>query len=297
MSARGEAAVRDAPAAAAGSDLDAPTYRRLAKAIRFLDEHRREQPTLADLSAHVGMSPFHLQRVFRGAVGISPKRFLQFVTAAHARRLLEEGGALLETSWEAGLSGPGRLHDLMVNVHAMTPAEVRAAGEGVDLAWGIHDTPLGPCVLATSNRGISVLGFLEQATADEGEELVRARWPEARLCEDRRKTGPLVRRVFEGAGEGPLSLHLRGTNFQIRVWEALLTVPAGRVTTYGDVASRLGLASGSARAVGQAVGANPVAVVIPCHRVVLATGAVGGYHWGRERKLALLARERGEGVA
>ena len=276
--------------------LDIPTYRRMEKAIRFLDEHRTEQPTLADLSEHVGMSPFHLQRVFRGAVGVSPKRFLQFVTAEHARRLLEDGGALLETSWEAGLSGPGRLHDLMVNVHAMTPAEVRGGGEGVELSWGIHETPLGPGVIATSPRGVAVLAFLEEATRAEAEAQVRARWPEARLREDPARTDPLVRRIFEGAGEGPLSLHLRGTNFQIRVWEALLTVPSGRVTTYGGLATHMGLAEGSARAVGRAVGANPVAVAIPCHRVVLSTGALGGYRWGRTRKLALLAREQDEGA-
>jgi len=286
----------DATADGGADALDAITYRRMAKAIRYLDEHRTEQPTLADLSAHVGMSPFHLQRVFRSAVGVSPKRFLQFVTAEHARRLLEDGGALLETSWEAGLSGPGRLHDLMVNVHAMTPAEVRAGGEGVALCWGIHDTPLGPCVLAASPRGIAVLAFLDEATRAEAEAHVHARWPEARLREDRATTGPLASSAFAGGDDGLLSLHLRGTNFQIRVWEALLTVPAGRVTTYGALAAKLGLPGGSARAVGRAVGTNPVAVLIPCHRVVLATGALGGYHWGRERKLALLARERGEGA-
>ncbi len=275
--------------------LDIPTYRRMEKAIRFLDEHRTEQPTLAELSAHVGMSPFHLQRVFRGAVGVSPKRFLQFVTAEHARRLLEDGGALLETSWATGLSGPSRLHDLMVNVHAMTPAEVRAGGEGVELAWGVHDTPLGPCALATTARGIAVLAFLEEATHAEAEARVRDRWPEARLRADAARTGALVRRIFEGGGNGPLSLHLRGTNFQIRVWEALLTVPAGQVVTYGALAAHLGV-PGSARAVGRAVGANPVAVAIPCHRVVLSTGALGGYRWGRERKMALLAREQEEGA-
>jgi AraC family transcriptional regulator of adaptative response/methylated-DNA-[protein]-cysteine methyltransferase len=275
--------------------LDIPTYRRMEKAIRFLEEHRTEQPTLADLSAHVGMSPFHLQRVFRGAVGVSPKRFLQFVTAEHARRLLEEGSNLLETSWAAGLSGPGRLHDLMVNVNAMTPAEVRAGGEGVDLTWGIHDSPLGPCALAATSRGIAVLAFLEEATDAEAEAQVRARWPEARLRADASRTKPLVRRIFEGEGEGPLSLHLRGTNFQIRVWEALLTIPAGRVVTYGGLAEHVGV-PGSARAVGRAVGANPVAVAIPCHRVVLSTGALGGYRWGRARKMALLAREHEEGA-
>ncbi len=272
--------------------LDAPTYRRMEKAIRFLDEHQREQPTLAALSAHVGMSQFHLQRVFRGAVGVSPKRFLQFVTAAHARRLLEEGGNLLETSWSAGLSGPGRLHDLMVNVHAMTPAEVRSEGGGVEIRWGVHDTPLGPCVLGATARGVAVLEFLDRATPAEAEARVRSHWPEARRREDGAVTERLAGQIFGEDGDGPLSLHVRGTNFQIRVWEALLTVPAGHVVTYGGLAGRLGLSERHARAVGRAVGANPVAVAIPCHRVVLGTGALGGYRWGRERKLALLAREQ-----
>lgn len=278
--------------------LDAPTYRRMEKAIRFLDEHRSEQPTLAQLSAHVGMSSFHLQRVFRGAVGVSPKRFLQFVTAARARRLLEEGGNLLEASWSSGLSGPGRLHDLMVNVHAMTPAEVRAEGAGVAIRWGIQDTPLGPCVLGATTRGVAVLDFLETATPAEAERRVRTHWPQARLHEDPAATEDPARRIFGATGDGPLSLHVHGTNFQIRVWEALLTIPAGRVVTYGGLAERMGLGEGHARAVGRAVGANPVAVAIPCHRVVLGTGALGGYRWGRERKLALLAREQaGAGAA
>lgn len=284
--------------AATEGGLDAITYRRMEKAIRFLEANVQAQPTLEDLSAHLGMSPFHLQRLFRSAVGVSPKRFLQFLTSVQARRLLEERGSILEAAWGAGLSGPGRLHDLMVNVHAMTPAEVRDEGQGVELRWGIHETPVGPCVLAVSPRGVSVLDFLADADADEAVSRVRARWPEARLTPDVGATAEPVRRIFYGGGEGPISLDVRGTNFQIRVWEALLRVPRGAVVTYGRLAEHLGLARGSARALGQAVGANPVAVLIPCHRVLRATGALGGYHWGTERKLALLAREEADvGVA
>lgn len=271
--------------------LDAITYRRMEKAIQFIESHVQAQPTLDDVAAHVGMSPFHLQRLFRSAVGVSPKRFLQFVTAVQARRLLDERGSVLEAAWGAGLSGPGRLHDLMVNVHAMTPAEVRDEGRGVELRWGIHGTPVGPCVLAASPRGVSVLDFLENGDRAEAMDRVRARWPEARLTEDRAATAGPVGRIFHGEGDAPVSLDIRGTNFQLRVWEALLTVPRGAVVTYGGLAHRMRLAGGSARALGQAVGANPVAVVIPCHRVLKATGALGGYRWGPERKLALLARE------
>jgi AraC family transcriptional regulator of adaptative response/methylated-DNA-[protein]-cysteine methyltransferase len=186
----------------------------------------------------------------------------------------------------------------MVNVHAMTPAEVREQGRGVELRWGIHDTPVGPCVLAASHRGVSVLEFLESEDVGDALSRVRARWPDAGLTEDRKSTADPVRRIFHGGGESPIPLDVRGSNFQIRVWEALLRVPWGAVVTYGRLADHMGLARGSARALGQAVGANPVAVLIPCHRVLRATGALGGYHWGTERKVALLAREGAElGVA
>lgn len=278
--------------------LDAVTYGRMEKAIRFLEENVRAQPTLEDLAAHVGMSPFHLQRIFRAAVGVSPKRFLQFVTSVQARRLLAERGSVLDAAWGSGLSGPSRLHDLMVNVHAMTPAEVRGQGQGVELRWGIHETPVGPCVLAASRRGVSVLEFLESGDAGEAQARVRARWPDAVLAEDPKSTADSVRRIFHGGGDTPISLDVRGTNFQIRVWEALLQVPWGAVVTYGRLADHMGLPRGSARALGQAVGANPVAVLIPCHRVLRATGALGGYRWGAGRKVALLAREDAElGVA
>lgn len=271
--------------------MDAVTYRRVEKAIRFLDARQPEQPTLAEVARHVGMSTHHLQRLFRSAAGISPKRFLQFATAVRARGLLERGEGLLHASWGAGLSGPGRLHDLMVVMHAMTPAQVRSGGDGVHLRWGVMESPLGPCVAALSERGLSVLEFLEAGTRQEARERVRAHWPAARLEEDVEAVDQASKRVFHDGGADPLSLHVRGTNFQIRVWEALLRVPAGRVTTYGALASGLGMGAGSARAVGQAVGANPVAVAIPCHRVLRSTGALGGYRWGEERKALLLARE------
>ena len=272
--------------------LDAITFRRMEKAIRYLDEHQRSQPSLGELAAHVGLSPHHLQRVFRTAVGISPKRFLQFATSVRASRVLEERGELLHASWEAGLSGPGRLHDLMVNVHAMTPAEVRSRGRGVHLRWGVHASPVGPCVLAASERGLAVLEFLERGTRAEARERVASRWPSATLEEAPEATGFLAARVFRGSGtQGPLSLHVGGTNFQLRVWEALLAIPEGKVTTYGTLAEGLGLPRRAARAVGQAVGSNPVAVAIPCHRVLRGTGALGGYRWGEQRKVILLARE------
>lgn len=271
--------------------MDAVTYRRMEEAIRYLEERRPAQPTLSDVADHVGLSEFHLQRTFRQAVGLSPKRFLQFLTAREARGLLEESRPLLEVAWEAGLSGPGRLHDLMVNVHAMTPGEVRAGGKGAALTWGLVDGPLGAMVVASTDRGICMLEFLEKGTAEEAEGRAADTWPRARRRRDDGAARRTVAPLLDEAPDGEVHLHLRGTNFQIRVWEALLTIPPGAVTTYGALARRIGAGTESARAVGGAVARNPVAVLIPCHRVVRSTGHVGGYRWGRGRKLALLARE------
>lgn len=284
-------------------------YERVEAVIRYLEGHAGEQPELAELADHVGVSPAHLQRTFRRWAGISPKRFLQFITAKHARRLLEIRPNLQEVAWDAGLSGPGRLHDLLVNVHAMTPAEARAGGAGVELVWGLHPSPFGPCLLAVSPRGVAFLSFPEMAPSPEGppdpwertgsdeadppQELQEA-WPEARFRRDPQTTGALVRRIF-AAPDGtepprPLTLHIRGTNFQIRVWEALLRIPAGRVVTYGDLAEAVGSPQG-ARAVGSAVGRNPISWIIPCHRVIRGTGILGEYRWGSARKKAMLGWE------
>jgi AraC family transcriptional regulator of adaptative response/methylated-DNA-[protein]-cysteine methyltransferase len=270
------------------NDLD---YARVERAIRFLDEHFREQPRLAEVAAAVGMSEYHFQRLFRRWAGVSPKRFLQFLTADYARGLLRDSSTALETALEAGLSGPGRLHDLMVSVDAATPGEIRSGGEGVVVRHGVHPSPFGPALLAATERGICSLSFLEGADDPRPLEALRAGWPGARLVENVGATAPLARRAFaRAAGEGRLPLHLRGTNFQIRVWEALLRVPEGAVVTYESLAAAAG-APGAARAVGAAVGANPVAYVIPCHRVIRKTGAFGGYRWGTARKRALLGWE------
>ncbi|MEM8886217.1 MAG: methylated-DNA--[protein]-cysteine S-methyltransferase [Planctomycetota bacterium] len=257
------------------------SFERIAHAIRFVDEHRTEQPSLARIAREVGLSESHFQRLFRDGTGVSPKRFLQYATATHARALLRDARSVLDASLASGLSGPGRLHDLTLHVDAMTPGEIRRGGEGVTLRHGTHDSPLGPCFVASSDRGVTALRFGE-GLAEE-----RARWPGARFVEDGELTRGVVDQLFEG---GRISLHLRGTNFQIRVWEALLRIPSGEVSTYGDLARHLELPRG-ARAVGGAVGANPVAVLIPCHRVLRETGAWGGYRWGEERKRALLAWE------
>lgn len=275
--------------------MDTQDYRRVETAIRYLSEHRTEQPGLEEVAGHVGLSPYHFQRLFTRWAGVSPKRFLQYLTAEHARRLLATSETVLATTWELGLSSPGRLHDLMVTAEAVTPGEFKRRGEGLGIRWGVHPSPFGACLLGVTGRGICHLSFLAPGE-EPGEavaELAR-RFPCAELAEEPAATAPLARRIFGAAraverGE-PLGLHLRGTNFQLQVWKALLAIPEGAAVTYGGLARRLGR-PGASRAVGTAVGANPVAYLIPCHRVLRQGGELGGYCWGAERKRAMLGWE------
>ncbi len=265
-------------------------YRRVEKAIEYLGLHFKGQPSLGDVAAHVGLSEHHLQRLFKRWAGVSPKRFVQFLTASYAESLMAESSSLLEVSWEAGLSGPGRLHDLFVGVHGVTPGQWRSEGQGVTIRYGVHETPFGRCWLAMTDLGVCELQFLKD---DEGFDIegLRSRWSGAHLVEDGPATGATVDRIFAGGrGEGPLWMHLKGTNFQLKVWEALLRVPSGGVVSYADVAEAIGQPSAS-RAVGAAVGSNPVAVLVPCHRVLRRSGAISGYRWGAARKRALLGWE------
>ncbi len=268
-------------------------YARIEKAILFLEGDFRRQPSLAEAAARVGLSEYHFQRLFRRWAGISPKRFLQYLTAEYARELLRQSRSTLEVAYDAGLSGPGRLHDLLVSVEAMTPGELKRGREGLSIRYGIHPSPFGDCLLALTERGICALAFL----VDEGKEVaieeLRGRWPGAQLSEDGAATLPVVRQIFDLPREhgGPaLSLHLKGTNFQLKVWEALLRIPPGSALSYEDVAAEVGTPR-AARAVGSAVARNPVAFLIPCHRVIRRTGAFGEYRWGSARKKALLGWE------
>ena len=265
-----------------------PDYVRIEKAIRFLDGNFRRQPELAEVAAAVGLSDYHFQRLFRRWAGVSPKRFLQFLTAEYARDLLADSWTVLDAAYEAGLSGPGRLHDLMVTVDGVTPGEARRGGEGVSIRHGVHPSPFGDFLLAATDRGVCALTFLDDEGLDAALEGVAARWPGAGLHEDPASTAPLAERIFAGGERVPL--HLEGTNFQIRVWEALLRVPGGTVVTYERIAASLG-SPGAVRAVGTAVGRNPIAYAIPCHRVIRKTGAFGEYRWGAARKRAMLGWE------
>jgi AraC family transcriptional regulator, regulatory protein of adaptative response / methylated-DNA-[protein]-cysteine methyltransferase len=270
----------------------ADDYLRVEQAIRFLERNVQHQPSLKEIAESVNLSEYHFQRLFTRWVGISPKRFLQFLTKENAKRLLERSGNLLSVAYDVGLSGPGRLHDLFVSCEAVTPGEYKSRGEGLEISYGFHASPFGECLVAQTGRGVCRLAFVENGdrTAALGD--LKRDWPEARLAEDAVGTHPLIYRIFGPTGRNlpPLALYLNGTNFQIKVWEALLRIPPGAVTTYEEIAASIG-APRAARAVGNAVGSNPIPVIIPCHRVIRKTGLLGNYRYGSARKKALLGWE------
>ena len=237
------------------------------------------------------LSPHHFQRLFRRWAGISPKRFGQFLTLEYAKAQLESSASILDAAYDAGFSGPARLHDLFVTYEAMSPGAFKRRGDGVDIAWGVHPSPFGPCFVGMTERGICALGFGEGDAAAVRAEFAR-RWPAARFHEDRGGTAPVAGRIFgtHPADGTPLRLAVAGTNFQLKVWEALLRIAPGRITSYQALAQALGRAS-AARAVGGAVAANPISYLIPCHRVIRRSGRFSHYEWGAARKRAMLAWE------
>ena len=268
-------------------DQQTRDYQRVAKAIRFLGEQRVSQPSLPEVAAHVGVSPAHFQRLFTRWAGVSPKRYVQYLTLDHARRLLADRYSVLDTAYESGLSSPGRLHDLFVTWEAMTPGEYAERGSGLEIAYGWFPTRFGEVLALGTRRGLCGLAF----AADEGREAVfedmAARWPRASLVEDPARLEGVVERAFDG---GETRLLLSGTPFQIKVWEALLRIPSGFVTTYEEVARAIGQPR-AARAAGTAIGRNPVSWLIPCHRALRKSGELGGYRWGADVKRAMLAWE------
>ena len=266
-------------------------YSLVEQAILYLDNHYKEQPSLEEVAASVGLSEFHFQRMFTRWAGISPKRFLQFLTKESAKELLEHSENLMDTTYQVGLSSLGRLHDLFVTTEAVTPGEFKSRGAGVTIRYGIHPTPFGKCLIGLTERGICYLSFVQTNEGDSIDALVHD-WKQASMIEDHRATAPLIAPIFDltHRGDSSLRIHLRGTNFQLKVWEALLDVPLGAVTTYGGLATRIGRPQ-AMRAVGTAVGHNPIAVLIPCHRVIRKAGEFGEYRYGAARKKALLAYE------
>lgn len=268
-------------------------YRRVEQAILFLDRNFRRQPGLAEVAHAAGLSEYHFHRLFVRWVGITPKRFLRFLTAEHAKTLLRESASVLDAAFETGLSGPGRLHDLIVNIYAVTPGEMKTEGEGLTIRYGVHPSPFGDCFLAVTDRGVCALSFPDDpgAGAEFGE--LRSRWRKATILRDPKGTKAVAERIFapiRGSNPSTPGVVVHGTNFQIRVWEALLRIPPGCVASYEEIAVRIG-SPAAVRAVGSAVGRNPVSYLIPCHRVIRKTGAFGEYGGGPARKKAILAWE------
>lgn len=277
----------------------ATDYERIARAIAYLQHHAAAQPDLATVARHVHLSQFHFQRLFLRWAGVSPKRFLQHLTLEDAKARIARCGSLTEALAGSGLSGPARLHDLFVTLEAMTPGEYRSGGAGLDVAFGFHESPFGCALIAFTQRGICALRFVERADERIASQLLGEEWAQARLTLDPIRAGAIGKRIFGplSARTGkPLALLVRGTNFQLQVWRALLEIPAGALASYGDIAARIG-SPRSARAVGTAVGANPIAYLIPCHRVIRESGHLGGYRWGAARKAAILGWEAARAVS
>jgi len=279
------------PLAAAAADYDV-----VRRAIGHIRGHWREQPKIEAIAEAAGVTPTELHHLFRRWAGLTPKAFLQALTLDGARQLLRDSASVLDATYEVGLSGPGRLHDLFVTHEAMSPGEWKTGGEGLTIRFGFHPSPFGSALVMATERGLAGLAF-----ADPGEEPaaladMKARWPRAAYVEDSARTAAIARRIFDSSQwqqSQPLRVVLIGTDWEVRVWETLLQIPMGRLTTYSDIASKV-RSPAAARAVGAAVGKNPVSFVVPCHRVVGKSGELTGYHWGITRKRAMLGWEAGQ---
>ena len=269
-------------------------YERVASVIRFLDRHHTEQPDLTALANAAGLSPFHFHRLFSSWAGVTPKDFLQCLTLEHVKQLLVDGANVFDAAIGAGLSGPGRLHDLCVTLEAASPGEMKSGGAGMQIDYGFADTPFGEVLIAETKRGISHLFFVDVGGRDRVRNLLIADWPNAKLIRNDSRMAKVSSAIFAATVEStagrPLRAFVRGTPFQIRVWRALLRIPIGCLTTYGRLAEAIGQ-SKAARAVGSAVGANPISFIIPCHRVIRETGALGNYGGGRIRKQVMVGWE------
>ncbi len=270
-------------------------YEVVRQNLEFLREHWREQPSLDTLAGQNGMSAAHLQRLFMRWAGLSPKAFVQALTIDHARKLLRQSVSVLDTAYEVGLSGPGRLHDLFVTHEGMSPGYYKVRGKGLTIRYGFHLCPFGKALLMLTEYGICGLAFADPGQEQASFEDMRRRWPDADYLEDAGATAPIVSRIFDPAkwqAEQPLRIVFIGSDFETKVWETLLRIPMGQATTYSGIASHLGNPKAS-RAVGSAVGKNPISFVVPCHRVLGKSGSLCGYHWGLTRKQAILGWEAG----
>src|SRR4051812_45487454 len=286
------------PASIEATALPATDYEHVRRIIAYISQHWREQPSLEAVADHAGLSTTHVHHLFRRWCGLSPKAFLQAITLDNAKALLADSASVLEATYELGLSGPARLHDLFVTHEAMTPGDFKARGEGLTMRYGFHPSPFGEAVLIATDRGLAGLGFVDGGDRKAALADLQRRWPKAAYVEDSPSIAPLAERIFDRSrwqAEQPLRVVLIGTDFEVRVWETLLRIPRDRATTYSDIARHIGKPAAS-RAVGAAVGRNPVSFVVPCHRVLGRSGALTGYHWGLTRKQAILGWEAGQGL-
>ncbi len=271
----------------------ADDYARIEQVIYYLEKHASQQPSLSEIAESIHLSEYHFQRLFTRWVGISPKRFLQFLTKENAKKLLANSTSIMETAYQVGLSSPGRLHDLFITWEAVTPGEYKQRGTGLTISYGFHSTHFGEILLGVTDRGICNLSFVMPSGRLEALDALHKNWPQAHLVEKPSITASLVSPIFNRqsrSADQPLHIYLNGSNFQLKVWEALLRIPSGSVVSYRDIASFLGDPNAS-RAVGNALAHNPVAVLIPCHRVIHSLGEFGNYHYGEARKVALLGWE------
>lgn len=268
-------------------------YQRIASAIAFIRQNQLSQPSLSAVAQHVGLSEYHFQKLFTQWAGISPKRFLQYLTLEYAKSRISQTKNLLDLSLDVGLSGTGRLHDLFIKLEAMSPGEYQQGGEGVKIRYGVHDTPFGKSLIATTVRGVCNLHFLDTLEEQAVEKTIKSVWSNAQIIHDQQSTQDICHMIFYSKNfekQKSLTLLVKGTNFQIQVWRALLRIPKGGLVTYQTIAKAIDRPTAS-RAVGNAVGKNPIAYLIPCHRVIRASGEVGNYRWGTERKGAILGWE------
>jgi len=274
------------------NEQQAIDYQRIEKAIRFIEENFQQQPSLAQIADHVALSEFHFNRLFSRWAGTSPQRFMRFLTKEFAKERLAQTANLLDTTLEAGLSSTSRLHDLFVTYEAMTPAEFKNQGDGLTIHYGVHETPFGMCFIAVTTRGVMELRFLEEGGENSLLVSLQLEWPKAQWVFSSEITQPYIEQLFYSTSNRsePITVLLKGTNFQIKVWEALLTIPKGHLVSYNDIAQKIGKPNAH-RAVGTAIGSNRIAYLIPCHRVLQKVGGIGGYRWGITRKKAILGWE------
>ena len=269
-------------------------YEQIAQAIAYLRDNARQQPSLEQIASQFGLSPWHFQRKFKAWVGVSPKRFLEFLTVQHAKELLDKSASVLDAALDLGLSGPGRLHEQFVSIEAVTPGQYKRLGNGLKIYYGVHPCPIGMMLLAQTDKGLCELAFGSMEVLDREVNDMERRWPTAQIFHDPHRTAPTAARLFnpgnreQGGQKTEFQLFVKGTNFQVNVWRALLRIPEGSLISYKQLAQMTGNPS-AVRATASAVGANPVSYLIPCHRILRTSGELGGYHWGIERKRALIA--------